>query len=64
MVNANLKEKMLRFQIPNELKDDLIYCQRTIKVFIKVHQVKAEIPCRIVPVKHEPTTFTHLRITL
>lgn len=41
MVNANLKEKMLRFQIPNELKDDLIYCQRTIKVFIKVHQLLA-----------------------
>lgn len=49
MVNANLKEKMLRFQIPNELKDDLIYCQRTIKVFIKVHQVTAAILCQFSP---------------
>lgn len=55
MVNANLKEKMLRFQIPNELKDDLIYCQRTIKVFIKVHQVKAPIPLQNYPRK----TRTH-----
>lgn len=41
MVNANLKEKMLRFQIPNELKDDLVYCQRSLRQFVKVHQLLA-----------------------
>lgn len=40
MVNANLKEKMLRFQIPSELKDDLVYCQRSLRHFVKVHQVR------------------------
>ncbi|XP_055640158.1 uncharacterized protein LOC129777726 isoform X2 [Toxorhynchites rutilus septentrionalis] len=41
MVNANLKEKMLRFQIPSELKDDLVYCQRSLRHFVKVHQLLA-----------------------
>ncbi|XP_053693095.1 uncharacterized protein LOC128741348 [Sabethes cyaneus] len=42
MVNvAGLKEKMLRFQIPNELKDDLVYCQRSLRHFVKVHQLLA-----------------------
>ncbi|XP_055525552.1 uncharacterized protein LOC129718630 [Wyeomyia smithii] len=42
MVNvAGLKEKMLRFQIPTELKDDLVYCQRSLRHFVKVHQLLA-----------------------
>ncbi|XP_065077433.1 uncharacterized protein Lint-1 [Ochlerotatus camptorhynchus] len=41
MVNASQKEKMLRFQIPNELKDDLVYCQRSLRHFVKVHQLLA-----------------------
>lgn len=41
MVNASHKEKMLRFQIPNELKDDLVYCQRSLRHFVKVHQLLA-----------------------
>lgn len=39
MVNASQKEKMLRFQIPTVLKDDLVYCQRSLRHFVKVHQV-------------------------
>lgn len=41
VVNANCKEKMHDFQIPNEIKDDLVYCQRSLRHFIKVHQLLA-----------------------
>ncbi|XP_021694756.1 uncharacterized protein LOC110674775 [Aedes aegypti] len=41
MVNPSLKEKMLRFQIPSDLKDDLVYCQRSLRHFVKVHQLLA-----------------------
>lgn len=37
----SLKEKMNRFQIPNDLKDDLVYCQRSLRHFVKVHQLLA-----------------------
>ncbi|XP_029733829.1 uncharacterized protein LOC109433657 [Aedes albopictus] len=41
MVNSSLKEKMIRFQIPNDLKDDLVYCQRSLRHYVKVHQLLA-----------------------
>lgn len=36
-----MKEKMNRFQIPTDLKDDLVYCQRSLRHFVKVHQLLA-----------------------
>lgn len=32
---------MIRFQIPNDLRDDLVYCQRSLRHFVKVHQLLA-----------------------
>lgn len=37
------KEKCTKFIVPFELKNDIAYCQRSLKQYIHMHQVKQGI---------------------